>query len=57
MSSLENKVDDQAVGDSTGDQELNTNEQKEEGEVCEGEDDSPENRDDNDDDNNQGMQL
>jgi len=57
MSSLENKVDDQAVGDSTGNQELNTDEQKEKGEVCEGEDDSPENRDDNDDDNNQGMQL
>ena len=57
MSSLENKVDDQAVGDSTGDQELNTDDQKEKGEVCEGEDDSPENRDDNDDDNNQGMQL
>ena len=57
MSSLENKVDDQAVGDSTGNQELNTDDQKEKGEVCEGEDDSPENRDDNDDDNNQGMQL
>ena len=57
MSSLENKVDDQAVGDSMGDQELNTDDQKEEGEVYGGEDDSPENRDDNDDDNNQGMQL
>ena len=57
MSLLENEVDDLAVGDSMGDQELNTDEQKEEGEVYGGEDDSSENRDDNDDDNNQGMQL
>ena len=57
VSLLENGVDNRAADDSIGDQELNTDDQKEKGEVYGGEDDSSENRDDNDDDNNQGMQL
>ncbi|WP_454940158.1 nucleotidyl transferase AbiEii/AbiGii toxin family protein, partial [Corynebacterium matruchotii] len=56
VSLLENGVDNRAADDSIGDQELNTDDQKEKGEFHEGEDNPPENRDD-DDDNDQGMQL